>query len=554
MQQLKELKETREKQRQEEESREQANEDIRWSFDAAFKEIEESKKDGKIMAVELTVKKEAKANAGVERADDDDFDDFETKTKYITRKKYYEEYMKGNKVLNERSKPEPITVKENMKLYESALMELFQEYRVALKKDIATRTGKASGVSFSEWLTKNVANSFDLSSNAIKRLDYAVGTRQAWYDNPSNKDAYEKEKFRLYDFYFERKWIRDVEDDFTLFSEEQCKFRNWEETIERGSYYRLTWWGRINPLRRLFSDLCPLRDMIFSRDSFINQRDVDMAVDTMALVNALLLTLPFGFIGNLQNQQWDNMVAARIGCTFCNCSDFDISYVVVTLTDAIMALIYLTTGSLVFTLLYYLCRPRTAADSEKDDMYTLHYYLNPKMKFLQFGRPKAKEGAAGAKAANDVEGGKTKKVFPCIMDGDELDPYSKRQRHEMRDNPVANFLYGDYAKVKRDTRRKRKDWNWRGNTDVTYADICRYRFRAWFRRGKVLLFLIFIGTTFSIGLVLTVGNLFFEYFMMPTPVSGNFDYCATRVAHYTQFTYWIAIEFALVVASFLIAV
>lgn len=55
----------------------------------------------------------------------------------------------------------------------------------------------------------------------------------------------------------------------------------------------------------------PVRELIFNKNSLVNPADVDTAVNTIALINALLLLIPVGLIGNLQlSNNWDTVYTA----------------------------------------------------------------------------------------------------------------------------------------------------------------------------------------------------------------------------------------------------
>jgi hypothetical protein len=286
-----------------------------------------------------------------------------------------------------------------------------------------------------------------------------------------------------------------------LFSRDVCRFQNWVATVELGSYYRDSLVGRLNLVRRFFSELCPLRDLIFARDSMANQQDVDKALDTLALVNALLLTLPFGLMGNLQVANWDALVAARNSCIKCgtyllltisrnvlyiythvvvDCRGLHIVSTSRNLSSVVLGSVYLCGFSIVATLIYYLCRPRAASDSEKDEKVTCQYYLDPKSRFLHFGYEGRERFEVSKKDAT-----KENDYLPCVKEGDDIEPYIASRRVR---NPKSRFvkLFGDLTEKKVLLTRQRKTWSEDGTVEISFSNICRYRFRAWFRRGKFL--------------------------------------------------------------------
>ena len=86
----------------------------------------------------------------------------------------------------------------------------------------------------------------------------------------------------------------------------------------------------------------------------ISSDDVDVTVNTMSLVNALLLAIPFSCMGSFQNQSLDWF---ETNLSACSTWKYDIDQAMDQLQQIIVCTIYLPIGALVLACIYYVSRP-----------------------------------------------------------------------------------------------------------------------------------------------------------------------------------------------------
>lgn len=107
-----------------------------------------------------------------------------------------------------------------------------------------------------------------------------------------------------------------------------------------------------------------------AQGSTLSSSDADSIVNTMALVGALILTIPFGIIGSLNTGFWD---ALRDTMSAAKCppilgderADFDTIYK--NIVQTLCVLVYMAMGSLLMSVVYYTVRP--SDDDEFDEWW-----------------------------------------------------------------------------------------------------------------------------------------------------------------------------------------
>ena len=96
-----------------------------------------------------------------------------------------------------------------------------------------------------------------------------------------------------------------------------------------------------------------LRDMFVGKD--VCSEDVDNVVATLTLMNALIITIPYGLMGNLSNSFWDWV---QITLAACPTTKFKYSVSFASFKNAFSSVIYSCIACLVMAMFYYLLRPR----------------------------------------------------------------------------------------------------------------------------------------------------------------------------------------------------
>ena len=168
------------------------------------------------------------------------------------------------------------------------------------------------------------------------------------------------------------------------------------------------------------------------------------------------------------------------------CGDFNIAKITTTLNTNVIAAIYITISCLILSLIYFFCRPRNTNvaemifdNSRKDFKTATTYWLSPR--------------ALPAYSFQDLK------------HGADLNPKLIRS--------------GKFA----DTLLLRQKWE--DPLKLSAGELSQFRFRQWWRRGRVLFFCALVGTMVSVVLCLVLINNYVAYFMLPTAASGGFDYC-----------------------------
>ena len=118
-----------------------------------------------------------------------------------------------------------------------------------------------------------------------------------------------------------------------------------EKTNEAPSTEKQTLYERINDNN--------LRDMFVGKD--VVSEDVDSVVATLTLMNALIITIPYGLMGNLSKDFWDWVQTTLDACPT---TKFKYSASFESFKNAFSSVIYSSIACLVMAMLYYLLRPK----------------------------------------------------------------------------------------------------------------------------------------------------------------------------------------------------
>ena len=84
--------------------------------------------------------------------------------------------------------------------------------------------------------------------------------------------------------------------------------------------------------------------------------EADAAMNTLALVAALLLTIPFSLIGGMNQQYWVQLASALSGCGHV---ELTARRMYAAIFNPLAALVYFSMGAIVMTVFYYLLRPNS---------------------------------------------------------------------------------------------------------------------------------------------------------------------------------------------------
>lgn len=107
----------------------------------------------------------------------------------------------------------------------------------------------------------------------------------------------------------------------------------------------------------------------FYSGSDLTVGDADAAVNTLGVVAALLLTVPFSLIGSLNNGFWDGLQQALAACG--HTTEFTARIVFDTVYQPLNALMYFSMGTILLATLYYVLRPTAKEEKERDELFRL---------------------------------------------------------------------------------------------------------------------------------------------------------------------------------------
>jgi hypothetical protein len=230
----------------------------------------------------------------------------------------------------------------------------------------------------------------------------------------------------------------------------------------------------------------------------VDREEVDASINTMALINVLVLTLPTALMGNMQISSWDSVYVAAFGDlnrvgVICNESDVAFESILERIANVILVTCYLTILSLLLTVFYYVLRPASLslAENIEDDNYnnlkenmrddevddavsksvTSHFWLN----YERYKKGKAVYTFDDLKNANDIE----------TEDDNEKDEQKK-------------------VKALRERR------NWKDPLQLLHAEVAMFKFRVWWSRGRVIFIIVFFSTITSVILAICIANLFYS--------------------------------------------
>ncbi len=97
-----------------------------------------------------------------------------------------------------------------------------------------------------------------------------------------------------------------------------------------------------------------LRDMFIGHE--VTSDDIDNVVSTLTLMNALILTIPYGIMSSADNQYWDWMEDTLKACVK---TKFKYADNFVLFSDSFNAVVYCTIADLLIAMVYYLLRPKS---------------------------------------------------------------------------------------------------------------------------------------------------------------------------------------------------
>eukprot|EP01040_Poterioochromonas_malhamensis_P012549 gene12549-13737_t len=123
----------------------------------------------------------------------------------------------------------------------------------------------------------------------------------------------------------------------------QSDFDDYEVQSKFSSYYEY-WRYRYNRSN--------IKKMMKGRN--LTVEEADEAVNVFSLVNALILTVPFGLMLDLNNELWEKLFAVDWG----DCFSDSIDYRYRAIMDCMFACAYASMISLIIAIFYYLFRPK----------------------------------------------------------------------------------------------------------------------------------------------------------------------------------------------------
>jgi hypothetical protein len=261
-----------------------------------------------------------------------------------------------------------------------------------------------------------------------------------------------------------------------------------------------------------------------------NSIDVDAAVRAIALINALLLLIPVALIGNLQlNVSWGALYTAAhfsgntttvngASANFeqsCKPEDFDLEAINNYMSTFCLCIVDISLVCLLLTLLYFVTKPKNPDDEGKDKDHECFYWLDPALPERGF-KEVVEQGA-------DID------IF-SVTEREEFNQY----RNEFGEDNVKTRLVESYKnktslrrlfsdqyikKLLEDNEKRIEDavvrrHHWKDPLRLKFAQLCLFRYRAWWRRAKWVFFGMAVGTMFSIGLTLTmISKYFYHHFL-----------------------------------------
>ena len=265
-------------------------------------------------------------------------------------------------------------------------------------------------------------------------------------------------------------------------------------------------------------------------------------------------------MGGLQNTNWDYLYNATSGVVSSapgNLSDninnklscyhedntFRYKDVVSSSTSVVLGVVYLAIISLILILLYYLCRPQTAVQGLEEDRHSA-------------------EGAGAAAAAAEGKGrgaGKRgdEQHMHFWLDPNRRDHTFHALKHEAVDSTDHKLEYDFAGKSPSERsavlRKMRRDWE--EPLALIPAEISLYRFREWWGRGgKLLLWAVHVFTIICVVLTLAMANYFYQFFILPSPLSNSFDFCARLPLRHANFSLYFSVQLVFVLICFFVAV
>ena len=110
------------------------------------------------------------------------------------------------------------------------------------------------------------------------------------------------------------------------------------------------------------------------------------------------------------------------------------------------------------------------------------------------------------------------------------------------------------SKLQRKLALQRMRQSWEDPLKLIPAEVAVFRYQEWWvRAGRYLLWFVIIFTTLSIILTLTASNYYYLYFMSPSPISNNYDFCAEKALRYNTFVQYFSGVLIFILVCFMIA-
>lgn len=103
-----------------------------------------------------------------------------------------------------------------------------------------------------------------------------------------------------------------------------------------------------------------LRDMFIGKD--VTAEDIDNVVNTLTLMNALILTIPYGIMASTNFEYWDWVESTLAGCPD---SEFTYDQDFSQFNNAFHTVVYSAITALLVAMVYYLLRPRKESKFKK---------------------------------------------------------------------------------------------------------------------------------------------------------------------------------------------
>jgi hypothetical protein len=187
-----------------------------------------------------------------------------------------------------------------------------------------------------------------------------------------------------------------------------------------------------------------------------------------------------------------------------SCPKFDVGSISNAFASIVLGILYISITCLILCLLFFFTRPKTTTKSDRildgnKELLLTHYWMDPHRQHLL--------------------------TFHDIKEGKDVFKDS-----ELSDTSGSKINSGDVSRV----LRSREGWN--DPLFLTRGEVAQFRFRRWWKRGRWLFVFSLVGTILSVVLSVALLNLYYQYFMIPSPASGKFDFCRHTLLRQNNYT------------------